>query len=139
MFSIAVFAQDFNNSDFFGKVVDKFSPDSVGKSFGRNINDIIVYGQKESNKPYQNVQILASGSSDIDDLATSFINGVQFNQSTVVTNHVGKTLGSIRDANSGNRFGKAQFQKNWDFNALPTESQASAIYAYLQNQFNITF
>ena len=139
MFSVAVYSQDFKNSDNYGQIVDKFSPDSSGKSFGRSLNDIVVYGQKESYRPYQNVQILASGSSDIDDLATSFINGVQFNQSTLVTNHVGKVLGSIRGANSGNRFGKAKFQKNWDFNALPTESQASAIYAYLQNQFNITF
>ena len=139
MFSVAVYAQDFNGSTFFGRIIDKFSPDSGGKEFGRNGSNIIIYGQENSSTPYQNVQILASGSSDIDDLATSFINGVQLNQSTVVTNHVGKMLGSIRNANSGSRFAKAQFQKNWDFDALPTESQASAIYAYLQNQFNITF
>ena len=139
MFSIAVYAQDFDNSDAFGMVVDKFSPDNGGKEFGRTLNDITVYGHKESNRPYQNVQILASGSSDIDDLATGFINGVQLNQSTKVTNHVGKMLGSIRGANSGNRFGKAQFQKNWDFDILPTPSQLTAIHSYIQNQFNITF
>ena len=138
MFSVAVYAQDFYNSDAFGMVVDKFSPDNGGKEFGRTLNDITVYGHKESNRPYQNVQILASGSSDIDDLATGFINGVQFNQSTEATNHVGKVLGSIREA-AGNRFGKAQFQKNWDFDILPTPLQLTAIHSYIQNQFNITF
>jgi hypothetical protein len=138
MFSVAVYAQDFNGSENYGRIIDKFSPDLRGKEFGRDGSNMIVYGQQESYTPYQNVQILASGSSDIDDLATSFINGVQLNQSTVVTNHVGKMLGSIRDANSGNRFGKAQFQKNWDFDALPTPSQAAAINTYLTNQFNIS-
>ena len=137
MFSVAVYAQDFVGSTGFGRIIDKFSPDLGGKEFGRNGSNIIIYGLENSFTPYQNVQILASGSSDIDDLATSFINGVQSNQSTVVTNHVGKMLGSIR--NRGLLFfAKAQFQKNWDFDILPTESQAEAITDYLQAQFNIS-
>jgi len=139
MFSVAVYSQDFNGSTRFSRIIDKFSPDQGGKEFGRSESNIIIYGLKNSFTPYQNVQILASGTSDIDDLATSFINGVQLNQSTVVTNHVGKTLGSIRNANSGSRFAKGKFQKNWDFNALPTPSQLTAIHSYIQNQFNITF
>jgi len=139
MFSIAVFAQDFTNSDVFGKVVDKFSPDSGGKNFGRSLDDIGVYGLDESFTPYQNVQILASGTSDTSNLQSGFISGSLIGTKTNAVNNVGKTLGRIRNINNVNRHAKAQFQKNWDFNALPTESQASAIYAYLQNQFNITF
>ena len=65
------------------------------------------------------------------------MNGVQVSQNTIAINHIGKTIGARRDTNS--RFAKAQFQKNWDFNALPTPSQAEAINTYLINQFNITF
>ena len=140
MFSVAVYAQDFNGSENFGQVLDKFSPDSGGKSFGRNLNDITVYGQKESYRPYQNVQILASGTSDTSNLQRGFISGSLIGTETNAVNHIGKSLGCIRAARTGSLFfAKAQFQKNWDFNALPTPSQAAAITDYLQNQFNITF
>jgi len=139
MFSVAVYAQDFDNSDYFGMVVDKFSPDSGGKSFGRSRDDISVYGVDIPFNPYQDVQILASGTSDTSNLQSGFISGSLIGTGTNAVNHVGKTLGRIRNINSVNRHAKAQFQKNWDFDALPTESQAQAITDYLQAQFNITF
>jgi len=138
MFSIAVFAQDFDNSEDFGKVVDKFSPDSGGKNFGKSRDDISVFSIGFPFNPYQDVQILASGTSDTSNLQTGFINGVLLGTETTSVNYIGKSLGSIRDR-FALFYAKAQFQKNWDFDALPTESQAQAITDYLQNQFNITF
>ena len=139
MFSVAVYSQDFDGSDNFGMVVDKFSPDSGGKNFGRSLDNITVFGfETLSNIPYQNVQILVSGTSNTDNLLRGFIGGVKVMQSTISVNHIGKSIGSIR--NKARLYhAKAQFQKNWDFNALPTPSQAAAITDYLQNQFNITF
>jgi hypothetical protein len=138
MFSLVVFAQDFTVGGIYGMVVDKFSPDVPRKAFGRNEGNIEVFSDAtQSNTPYQNTQIITSGTCDTDDLLTGFVNGGQISQSTGVVNYIGKSLGNLRDTNF--RFAKAKFQKNWDFNALPTPSQASAIYAYLQNQFNITF
>ena len=137
MFSVAVYSQDFAGSDIFGMVVDKFSPDSGGKQFGRNNNDMTVFTNGTlSFSPFQNVQIIASGKATTENLLTGFINDVQVQQNNQTVNYVGKTLGSIRGSGSSN-FAKAQFQKNWDFNALPTESQAEAINTYLINQFNI--
>jgi len=138
MFSIAVYAQDFNGSGNFGKVVDKFLPNSGGKNFGKKLDNISVFGVDIPFYPYQDVQILASGTSDTSNLLRGFINGVLLGTETNAVNYIGKSLGSIRN-NPRLYHAKAQFQKTWDFNALPTESQASAIYAYLQNQFNITF
>jgi hypothetical protein len=141
MFSIAVYAQDFVSSDSFGMMVDKFSPDSPGKNFGIDTADsaISVFTfDGPSFIPYQNVQILASGTSTTSNVVTGFINGVEKGTETIVVSYVGKSLGSIRQR-SDLRFAKGQFQKNWDFDILPTESQAQAITDYLQNQFNITF
>jgi hypothetical protein len=137
MFSVAVYAQDFNGSEFFARMVDKFSPDKDGKAFGRKNDNIILFSQETSFTPFQNVQILVTGTSNEDNLATGFIDGSELSQSTTSVNHIGKVLGSVRAANTGNRFAKGQFQKNWDFNALPTESQRNAINTYLINQFNI--
>jgi len=136
-FSIAVYAQDFINSDFFGRVVDKFLPDFAGKDFGKNQDNISVYGIDSLYNPYQDVQILASGTSDTSNLQRGFINGVLLGTETNAVNYIGKSLGSIRNR-SLLFFAKAQFQKNWDFNALPTPSQAAAINTYLINQFNIS-
>jgi len=138
MFSIAVYAQDFINSEDFGNVVDKFSPDFVGKQFGRSQDDISVYGIDSLYNPYQDVQILASGTSDTSNLQRGFISGSLIGTETTSVNYIGKSLGSIRNRNNL-FYAKAQFQKNWDFDALPTPSQAAAITDYLQNQFNITF
>jgi hypothetical protein len=137
MFSIAVYAQDFIGSAKFGRIIDKFSPDANGKEFGRNDSNLVIYGGQTSFTPYQDVQILASGTSDTNNLAIGFINGVQSNQLTIAANHVGKSLGSVRNRTTLFH-AKAQFQKNWDFNALPTPSQAAAINTYLTNQFNIS-
>jgi molybdopterin converting factor small subunit len=138
MFSIAVYAQDFTGSDTFGQIVDKFSPNVARKSFGKSGSSIGMFsGGSVLFTPYQNVQIIASGTADTDDLLTGFINNVQINQETFVANYVGKTLGNLRESFGKNKNAKAQFQKNWDFNALPTESQAEAINTYLINQFNI--
>jgi hypothetical protein len=139
MFSIAVYAQDFDGSDIFGQLIAKFSPNAGGKSFGRNDTNFDVFGLPTSFTPYQNVQLIGSGTSDENNLATGFINNVEVGSETNSVNYVGKTLGNIRESFGQNRNAKAKFQKNWDFNILPTPSQASAIYAYLQNQFNITF
>jgi len=137
MFSIAVYAQDFINSESFGNVVDKFSPDSDGKDFGRSRDDISVFGTSALFDPYQDVQILASGTSDTSNLQSGFISGSLIGAETNAVNYIGKSLGSIR--NRGLLFfAKAQFQKNWDFDILPTESQAEAITDYLQAQFNIS-
>ena len=139
MFSIAVYAQDFDNSDDFGMVVDKFSPDEGGKQFGTSGNEISIFlGTTEPKTTYQDVQIIASGTANTSNLLTGFINETQIVQSTNSVDYIGKMLGSIREA-AGNRFGKAQFQKNWDFDILPTPSQLTAIHSYIQNQFNITF
>jgi len=138
MFSIAVYAQDFDNSDDFGMVVDKFSPDEGGKQFGTSENEISIFlGTTEPKTTYQDVQIIASGTANTSNLLTGFINETQIVQSTNSVDYIGKSLGCIRN-NPGNRFAKAQFQKNWDFNALPTPSQAAAINTYLTNQFNIS-
>jgi len=138
MFSVAVYAQDFVGSESFGNVVDKFSPDSDGKDFGRSRDDISVFGTSALFDPYQDVQILASGTSDTSNLQRGFISGSLIGTETNAVNYIGKSLGSIR--NRGNlNYAKAQFQKTWDFDALPTPSQAAAITDYLQNQFNITF
>jgi len=137
MFSIAVYAQDFNNSGAFGRMVDKFSPDSGGKNFGNNMNNIDVFGVYSSSNPYQNVQLLVSGTSDTSNLQSGFISGSLIGTETNAVNYIGKSLGSIR-----NRptlfFAKGKFQKNWDFDILPTPSQAEAINTYLINQFNIS-
>ena len=139
MFSIAVYAQDFTGSDTFGQIVDKFYPNVGRKSFGRSDSSIRIFSSGSvSFTPYQNVQIIASGTADTDGLLTGFINNVQINQGTYVTNYIGKTLGNLRESFAQNLNAKAQFQKNWDFNALPTSSQAQAITDYLKNQFNIS-
>ena len=137
-FSIAVYAQDFDNSGGFGMMVDKFSPDSGGKQFGRRQDDIAILATGTlAFTPYQNVQILASGTSTTSNVVTGFINGVQVLQETRIVNHIGKSLGCIADR-PALFFAKGQFQKNWDFDILPTPSQAAAITDYLQNQFNIS-
>jgi len=139
MFSVAVYAQDFNGSDFYARMVDKFSPDTDGKAFGRKKENIIVFFQETSVTPFQNVQVMVSATSNEDNLASGFINGLLISQSTFSTDHIGKTIGSARAINSGDNYSKGKFQKNWDFNALPTPSQLTAIHSYIQNQFNITF
>ena len=83
------------------------------------------------------MQIIASGISNTSNLVTGFINNVQKTQETINVNYVGKSLGSIRNRSSL-FYAKAKFQKNWDFNALPTPSQATEIQTYLTNQFNIS-
>jgi hypothetical protein len=140
MFSIAVYAQDFNGSEAFGRMVDKFSPDSASKDFGRNGSDISIFANSsESFTPFQNVQIIASGTANTSNVLTGFIDNVQVgNTRTTAVNYIGKTLGNIRGVRAGAFFAKGKFQKNWDFNALPTPSQAAAINTYLRNQFNIT-
>jgi len=138
MFSIAVYAQDFDNSGRFGMVVDKLSPDNGGQEFGRNSSNIVIFANFGQYTTYQNVQIIASGTTNTSNLLKGFINGIEQVSSSSSSEYIGKSIGKIRKQVSGFH-AKAQFQKNWDFNALPTESQASAIYAYLQNQFNITF
>jgi hypothetical protein len=139
MFSIAVYAQDFINSEGFGMVVDKFSPDSGRKQFGRRTGGIGIYNNNETESyiPYQNVQIIASGTASTTNILTGFINGVESSQENFSVNYVGKTLGSLVGVRTDSRNAKAQFQKNWDFSALPTESQRNAINTYLINQFNI--
>ena len=139
MFSIAVYAQDFPVGNNYASLIDKFSPDADGKQFGRRLDDFSIYNNISVSGSFQNTQIIASGTANTDDLLTGFINGIQVSQQTLVANYVGKTLGRIRALDDSNRFAKAKFQKNWDFNALPTESQAQAITDYLQAQFNITF
>jgi len=137
-FSIAVYAQDFDNSGGFGMMVDKFSPDSGGKQFGRRQDDIAILATGTlAFTPYQNVQILASGTSTTSNVVTGFVNSVQVLQETRIVNHIGKSLGCIADR-PALFFAKGQFQKNWDFDILPTPSQAAAITDYLQNQFNIS-
>ena len=141
MFSIAVYAQDFDNSYAFGMMIDKFSPNEGGKNFGIDTvdNAISVFTfNGPSFIPYQNVQILASGTVNEDNLLSGFINGVEKGSEIRVVSYVGKSLGSIRQR-SDLRFAKGKFQKNWDFNALPTTQQAAAINTYLTNQFNIPF
>jgi|GEM_PF-6068113 hypothetical protein len=138
MFSVAVYAQDFDGSEDFGMVVDKFSPDSAGKEFGKNNDTIFIFANLQNFTPFQNEQIIASGTSDTDNLSTAFIGNVELNQKTISINHIGKTIGSIRAVRISSLFyAKAKFQKNWDFSALPTESQRNAINTYLINQFNI--
>jgi len=138
MFSIAVYAQDFDNSGAFGMMVDKFSPEAAGKQFGRRGDNIAILATGTlAFTPYQNVQILASGTSTTSNVVTGFVNGVQVLQETRIVNHIGKSLGCIFDR-PALLFAKAQFQKNWDFDILPTPSQAAAITDYLQNQFNIS-
>jgi hypothetical protein len=138
MFSVAVYAQDFINSyPAAGMIIDKFSPDESGKDFGRRTNRIALFATGDLEfTAFQNVQIIASGISNTSNLVTGFINNVQKTQDTININYVGKSLGSIRNR-TGLLFAKAKFQKNWDFNALPTESQRNAINTYLINQFNI--
>jgi len=138
MFSVAVYAQDFINSDFFGRVVDKFSPDSNGKEFGKSRDNIIVFTNITLYNPYQNTQIIASGTSDTSNLQRGFISGSLLGTETNAVNYVGKTIGCIRGIRIDSIFAKTKFQKNWDFNALPTPSQAAAINTYLTNQFNIS-
>jgi hypothetical protein len=140
MFSIAVYAQDFTEGGVFGKVVDKFSPDSGGKTLGRSDSKINIFVPSNINvTTYQNIQIIASATVNTNDLLTGFIDGVQVSQGTNSVNYIGKTLGSLRRSNNTSiHFAKAQFHKNWDFNALPTPSQAAAINTYLTNQFNIS-
>ena len=138
MFSVAVYSQDFTAGDIFGMVVDKFSPDDGGKNFGRDQSNISLYNFITlSSTPYQNIQIITTGTANTNNLLKGFINGVEKTQQTLAINYIGKSLGSIRNR-SNLFFAKAQFQKNWDFNALPTPSQASAINTYLTNQFNIS-
>jgi hypothetical protein len=141
MFSVAVYAQDFTNSDNFGMVVARFSPSLPGgKAFGKSQNNIVVFSDAGiSNTTYQNSQIIVSAISNEDNLSTGFIDNIQVVQDSVEADYVGKTLGKIRESlSSSSNFAKAQFQKNWDFNALPTPSQAAAINTYLTNQFNIS-
>jgi hypothetical protein len=136
MFSVAVYAQDFVSSETYGSIIDKFSPNDVGKEFAKSRDNIVIFGNIISYTPYQNVQIIASGTVDTNNLSTGFINDSQIGQKTQAANYVGKKLGINRNDSF---YAKAQFQKNWDFDALPTPSQASAINTYIQNQFNITF
>jgi len=137
-FSIAVYAQDFINSGAFGMMIDKFSPDARGKQFGRRQDDIAILATGTlAFTPYQNVQILASGTSTTSNVVTGFVNSVQVLQETRIVNNIGKSLGCIADRPTL-FFAKGQFQKNWDFDILPTPSQAAAITDYLQNQFNIS-
>ena len=139
MFSVAVYAQDFiNSSPAAGMVIDKFSPDASGLDFGRRQKNIALFATGDLEfTAFQTVQIIASGISNTSNLVTGFINNVQKTEDTININYVGKSLGSIR--NRGALFyAKAQFQKNWDFNALPTTEQAAAINTYLTNQFNIS-
>ena len=139
MFSVAVYSQDFDNSGTFGMIVDKFSSADRGKQFGKRQDNISILATGTlAFTPYQNVQILASGTSTTSNVVTGFINGVQVLQETRIVNHIGKSLGCIADRPTL-FFAKGQFQKNWDFDILPTPSQASAINTYLTNQFNITF
>ena len=139
MFSVSVYAQDFTGIDF-GQILDKFSPNEYGKSFGKNSNNMNLFGLSINFDSYQNIQIIASGTADTSNLIKGFINGTEKGAPiTISSNHVGKSIGQLRPVNPASRSAKAQFQKNWDFNALPTESQAQAITDYLQNQFNITF
>jgi hypothetical protein len=138
MFSVAVYAQDFINSNSTaGMIIDKFSPDESGKDFGSRTNRIALFATGDLEfTAFQNVQIIASGISNTSNLVTGFINNVQKTQDTININYVGKSLGSIRNR-TALFFAKGKFQKNWDFNALPTESQRNAINTYLINQFNI--
>ena len=137
MFSVAVYAQDFVSSETYGMLIDKFSPQADGGAFGRSKDSIRIFGNNDDvNTPFQNVQIIASGKFNEDDLGIGFINNIETGQKTQATNYIGKKLGVNRNDSF---YAKAQFQKNWDFNALPTPSQASAINTYLTNQFNITF
>ena len=137
MFSVAVYAQDFVSSETYGMLIDKFSPQADGGAFGRSKDSIRIFGNNDDvNTPFQNVQIIASGKFNEDDLGIGFINNIEIGQKTQPANYVGKKLGVNRNDSF---YAKAQFQKNWDFNALPTPSQASAINTYLTNQFNITF
>ena len=76
MFSVAVYAQDFTGSDNFGMIVDKFSPDSSGKEFGKNNDNIFIFANLQNSTPFQNEQIIASGTSDTDNLSTAFIGNV---------------------------------------------------------------
>jgi len=138
MFSLAVYAQDFDNSSILGMVVDKFSPNNGGKVFGTNGGNIVIFSSSVDSTSYQDVQIIASGTSDTSNTIKGFINGVQKVSGSSDTEYIGKSLGRIRDGVSG-FYAKAQFQKNWDFDALPTDSQKDAITDYLQAQFNITF
>jgi len=139
MFSIAVYAQDFDNANSpNGHIIDKFSPNAASKNFGERSDSISIFGNEISPTPFQNVQIIASGTATTDNLLTGFINGVQKGQITDRVDYVGKTLGRIRSSLTFDAFGKGKFQKNWDFNVLPTPSQAAAINTYLTNQFNIS-
>jgi hypothetical protein len=136
MFSVAVYAQDFVSSETYGMLIDKFSPASDGRAFGRSRDNIRIFGNNDDvYTPFQNVQIIASGKSNEDDLGIGFINNIETGQKTQSTNYIGKSLGSNR---GGDFSAKAQFQKNWDFDVLPTPSQAAAINTYLTNQFNIS-
>jgi len=136
MFSVAVYAQDFVSSELYGMIIDKFSPTADGRAFGRSKDDIRIFGNNDDvNTPFQNVQIIASGKFNEDDLGIGFINNIEIGQKTQSTNYIGKSLGSNR---GGFFYAKAQFQKNWDFDVLPTPSQASAINTYLTNKFNIS-
>ena len=136
MFSVAVYAQDFVSSEIFGMLIDKFSPTADGREFGRSVDNIRIFGNNDDvNTPFQNVQIIASGKFNEDDLGIGFINNIEIGQKTQPANYIGKSLGSNR---GGFFYAKAQFQKNWDFDVLPTPSQASAINTYLTNKFNIS-
>ena len=139
MFSVAVYAQDFiNSSPAAGMVIDKFSPDASGLDFGRRQKNIALFATGDLEfTAFQTVQIIASGISNTSNLVTGFINNVQKTEDTININYVGKSLGAARNRISL-LFAKAQFQKNWDFNALPTTEQAAAINTYLTNQFNIS-
>ena len=140
MFSVAVYSQDFTNSQTFASMVDKNTPDSGGKAFGKRGDDINIFALGvEEFTDFENVQIIASGTATTGNVLTGFINNVQKGQITRVVSYVGKTLGSLRASTASAFFAKGKFQKNWDFDALPTESQAQAITDYLQAQFNITF
>jgi hypothetical protein len=137
MFSVAVYAQDFTNSDSFGMVVDKFSPNIGGLDFGSGSGSFVIYiNSTTSVAAFQNVQILVSGTRNSQNLIKGFLNGNEIAEEVEEINYVGKSLGSIRNR-SLLFYAKAKFQKNWDFNALPTESQRNAINTYLINQFNI--
>ena len=139
MFSVAVYAHDFTNSDRFGAVIDKFSPDEAGKEFSKRDEFIRIFAnQNVNNNTYQNIQLIASGTASTSNVLTGFINNSQIMQETNTINYVGKTIGSIRGIRIDSFFAKAKFQKNWDFDALPTPSQAAAINTYLTNQFNIS-
>jgi len=61
----------------------------VGKQFGRSQDDISVFGTSALFDPYQDVQILASGTSDTSNLQRGFISGSLIGTETNAVNYIG--------------------------------------------------